>query len=83
MKTSMIVQCYFVFISVRPIFKPLQSRSGPFRMPLLFHYVILFQILMQISLGYFMSDLAMILWNYPALGGMEYVSTIILWISYS
>lgn len=26
-----------------------------------------------ISLGYFVSDLAMILWNYPALGGMEYV----------
>ncbi|GMP90036.1 hypothetical protein CsSME_00041352 [Camellia sinensis var. sinensis] len=27
----------------------------------------------QISIGYFLSDLAMILWNYPALGGMVYV----------
>ncbi|KAL8087633.1 uncharacterized protein LOC141698489 [Apium graveolens] len=26
-----------------------------------------------ISLGYFLSDLAMILWNFPSLGGMEYV----------
>ncbi|KAL1816874.1 hypothetical protein ACET3Z_019448 [Daucus carota] len=26
-----------------------------------------------ISLGYFVSDLAMILWKFPALGGMEYV----------
>lgn len=29
--------------------------------------------ILGISLGYFMSDLAMILWNFPALGGMEYV----------
>ncbi|KAK7387321.1 hypothetical protein VNO78_28039 [Psophocarpus tetragonolobus] len=26
-----------------------------------------------ISIGYFLADLAMILWNFPALGGMEYV----------
>jgi len=28
----------------------------------------------QISIGYFLTDLAMILWNFPALGGLEYVS---------
>lgn len=28
----------------------------------------------QVSIGYFLSDLAMILYNYPALGGTEYVS---------
>ncbi|MBA0741181.1 hypothetical protein Gogos_014351 [Gossypium gossypioides] len=27
----------------------------------------------QVSLGYFLSDLAMIIWFYPFLGGMEYV----------
>ncbi|KAJ0075440.1 hypothetical protein Patl1_35061 [Pistacia atlantica] len=27
----------------------------------------------QISIGYFLSDLAMILWHFPALGGLEYV----------
>uniref|UniRef100_A0A0R0L7J9 TLC domain-containing protein n=1 Tax=Glycine max TaxID=3847 RepID=A0A0R0L7J9_SOYBN len=26
-----------------------------------------------ISIGYFLTDLAMILWNFPALGGLEYV----------
>ncbi|KAF5930680.1 hypothetical protein HYC85_031553 [Camellia sinensis] len=29
--------------------------------------------ILGISIGYFLSDLAMILWNYPALGGMVYV----------
>ncbi|PIN14649.1 putative protein, contains TBC domain [Handroanthus impetiginosus] len=29
--------------------------------------------LLGISIGYFLSDLAMILYNFPALGGMEYV----------
>ncbi|GMY10389.1 TLC domain-containing protein 4-B-like isoform X1 [Fagus crenata] len=29
--------------------------------------------LFGISLGYFLSDLAMILWHFPALGGLEYV----------
>jgi hypothetical protein len=28
---------------------------------------------LQISVGYFISDLAMILWFYPMLGGTEYV----------
>ncbi|PSR94996.1 Transmembrane protein [Actinidia chinensis var. chinensis] len=29
--------------------------------------------ILGISIGYFLSDLAMIFWNFPALGGMEYV----------
>lgn len=29
---------------------------------------------MQVSIGYFLSDLGMILWHFPALGGLEYVS---------
>ncbi|XP_052181976.1 uncharacterized protein LOC127794759 isoform X2 [Diospyros lotus] len=29
--------------------------------------------ILGISLGYFVSDLAMILWHFPALGGLEYV----------
>ena len=29
----------------------------------------------QVSVGYFISDLGMIIWFYPSLGGMEYVST--------
>lgn len=29
---------------------------------------------MQFSIGYFLSDLAMVLWYFPALGGLEYVS---------
>lgn len=28
----------------------------------------------QISIGYFITDLVMILWHFPALGGLEYVS---------
>lgn len=30
--------------------------------------------LLQVSVGYFLADLGMILWLYPLLGGMEYVS---------
>lgn len=29
---------------------------------------------MQVSVGYFLSDIGMIMWFYPSLGGMEYVS---------
>ncbi|KAA8543611.1 hypothetical protein F0562_021643 [Nyssa sinensis] len=29
--------------------------------------------ILGISIGYFLSDLAMIIWNFPALGGLEYV----------
>ncbi|XP_052188010.1 uncharacterized protein LOC127798470 isoform X1 [Diospyros lotus] len=29
--------------------------------------------ILGVSIGYFLSDLAMILWHFPALGGMEYV----------
>lgn len=35
---------------------------------------ILFLSFLQISIGYFLADLAMILWHFPALGGVEYVS---------
>ncbi|URE25678.1 transmembrane protein 56-B-like [Musa troglodytarum] len=28
---------------------------------------------LQVSVGYFLADLAMIVWSYPSLGGMEYV----------
>ncbi|KAI5076167.1 hypothetical protein GOP47_0008232 [Adiantum capillus-veneris] len=31
------------------------------------------QVILGVSIGYFISDLAMILWFYPALGGKEYV----------
>lgn len=30
----------------------------------------------QVSVGYFFTDLVMIFWLYPCLGGMEYVSTL-------
>uniref|UniRef100_A0A0R0L0Y6 TLC domain-containing protein n=1 Tax=Glycine max TaxID=3847 RepID=A0A0R0L0Y6_SOYBN len=33
-----------------------------------------------ISIGYFLTDLAMILWNFPALGGLEYVARIFLFM---
>ncbi|KAL8462918.1 hypothetical protein ACS0TY_033797 [Phlomoides rotata] len=33
---------------------------------------------MGVSIGYFLSDLAMIFYNYPALGGTEYASSHIL-----
>jgi hypothetical protein len=31
-----------------------------------------------VSVGYFIADLAMIMWLYPSLGGMEYVSLLFL-----
>lgn len=31
---------------------------------------------LQLSIGYFIADLGMIFWKYPALGGLEYVSTL-------
>lgn len=46
----------------------------PLTLPFFSQKLSCFISLIQISLGYFVSDLAMILWNYPALGGMEYVS---------
>ncbi|EOY34743.1 TRAM, LAG1 and CLN8 (TLC) lipid-sensing domain containing protein, putative isoform 3 [Theobroma cacao] len=32
------------------------------------------------SIGYFLSDLAMIFWHFPALGGLEYIARIFLFI---
>lgn len=34
---------------------------------------VLFYLLRQVSVGYFMADLGMIFWFFPALGGYEYV----------
>uniref|UniRef100_A0A5B6ZXY0 TLC domain-containing protein n=1 Tax=Davidia involucrata TaxID=16924 RepID=A0A5B6ZXY0_DAVIN len=36
--------------------------------------------ILGISVGYFLSDLAMILWHFPALGGIEYVARILLFV---
>ncbi|KAF3784761.1 Transmembrane protein [Nymphaea thermarum] len=33
-----------------------------------------------VSVGYFISDLGMIIWSYPSLGGMEYVARILLFV---
>ncbi|KAL1826216.1 hypothetical protein DCAR_0314415 [Daucus carota subsp. sativus] len=41
--------------------------------PMTFRTSTLSDTTLGISFGYFLSDLAMILWNFPALGGMEYV----------
>lgn len=35
---------------------------------------------LQVSVGYFITDLAMIFWLFPSLGGMEYVGDQILHI---
>jgi hypothetical protein len=42
-----------------------------------------FLLILQVSVGYFVTDLAMILWLYPSLGGMEYVSLLLICIIYS
>lgn len=39
----------------------------------IFRWSTLSESLFGISIGYFLSDLAMILWTYPALGGVEYL----------
>ncbi|MCO5569810.1 hypothetical protein L7F22_023524 [Adiantum nelumboides] len=39
----------------------------------IFRSSIFSQVILGVSIGYFISDLAMILWFYPALGGKEYV----------
>lgn len=46
--------------------------EGPYG-PVVFRSSILSQVILGVSIGYFISDLAMILWVYPALGGKEYV----------
>lgn len=46
---------------------------------LICYFLLIFPLLfIQISIGYFITDLAMILWRFPALGGLEYVSWKIL-----
>lgn len=46
--------------------------DGPYG-PMVFRSSIFSQAILGVSIGYFLSDLAMILWFYPALGGKEYV----------
>lgn len=43
------------------------------RGPVLFRNSSLSTLVLGVSVGYFISDLAMILWFYPAIGGMEYM----------
>ncbi|KAI5067993.1 hypothetical protein GOP47_0016338 [Adiantum capillus-veneris] len=57
---------YFVFIS--DLFKD----DAPYG-PIVFRNSVSSQVVLGISGGYFISDLAMILWFYPNLGGKEYV----------
>ncbi|CAI0431396.1 unnamed protein product [Linum tenue] len=44
------------------------------------NYSFLSNSVLGISIGYFLTDLAMILWFYPVLGGLEYVARILLFI---
>lgn len=46
--------------------------GGPYG-PVVFRSSVLSQVILGVSIGYFLSDLVMILWVYPALGGKEYV----------
>lgn len=48
------------------------KEGGPFG-SVVFRSSIMSQVILGVSIGYFISDLAMILWFYPALGGTEYV----------
>ncbi|AQK63889.1 TRAM LAG1 and CLN8 (TLC) lipid-sensing domain containing protein [Zea mays] len=43
------------------------------RGPITFRYSIISTSALGVSVGYFITDLAMIFWLYPSLGGMEYV----------
>eukprot|EP00250_Pteridium_aquilinum_P004522 c14722_g1_i1 orf=148-954(+) len=46
--------------------------DGPYGQ-VVFRSSIFSQVILGVSIGYFISDLAMIMWFYPALGGKEYV----------
>ncbi|EPS66679.1 hypothetical protein M569_08102, partial [Genlisea aurea] len=66
---SIVVTCgclYFLFIS--DLFK--DSENGP---SIVYRSSVSSDALLGFSLGYFLSDLAMILYYYPALGGYEYI----------
>lgn len=47
--------------------------DGPYGSSVVFRSSIFSQVILGVSIGYFIADLAMILWFYPALGGKEYV----------
>jgi hypothetical protein len=53
------IQQFFFLLVYTVLFHPLS------------HIIYLF---CQVSVGYFVTDLAMIFWGYPSLGGMEHVS---------
>ena len=42
------------------------------------HIALTSHMILQASIGYFLIDLAMILWYFPSLGGKEYVSITLL-----
>ncbi|KAH7316195.1 hypothetical protein KP509_21G082200 [Ceratopteris richardii] len=57
---------YFIFFS--DLFKD----ASPYG-PVVFRSSLLSEIILGISVGYFIADLSMILWFYPTLGGKEYI----------
>lgn len=61
-----VVAGYLLFVS--DIF----SDSGPYG-PVCFRSTVLSQFVLGVSTGYFLSDLLMIIWFYPSLGGWEYL----------
>ncbi|KAH7427156.1 hypothetical protein KP509_10G032100 [Ceratopteris richardii] len=60
------VAWYLIFYS--GFFQHEDSKSS-----VVFRSSIFSQMILGVSIGYFLSDLAMIIWFYPALGGIEYV----------
>ncbi|MCO5567086.1 hypothetical protein L7F22_020771 [Adiantum nelumboides] len=68
--------CHAIVVSATAwyllIFSGFFQDNGPYG-PVVFRSSLLSQMMLGVSVGYFLSDLAMILWFYPALGGKEYV----------
>ena len=50
------------------------SQGMSFRINGMCLHITRIRITVQVSMGYFLTDLAMILWYFPSLGGKEYVS---------
>jgi len=65
-----------VFITVTSVYLVFFSNifSDQLDGPVTFRSSNLSNFTLGVSVGYFITDLAMILWAYPSLGGMEYVS---------
>uniref|UniRef100_A0A7C9CKR7 TLC domain-containing protein n=1 Tax=Opuntia streptacantha TaxID=393608 RepID=A0A7C9CKR7_OPUST len=65
-----------IFITVLSVYLAFWSdlfAGDPQHGPVLFRSSAFSTFVLGVSVGYFISDLAMIFWFYPALGGMEYV----------